>query len=286
MPIWFIFALLSIASLVGSELSQKVSMSNKKDISAITNNFFVWTMQGSWGIVLALLLGEFAVPIGIPIYLKLLIIGIVYFIGGTLYYTSYKANSASLSIILGSISVVVSTLLGIVVFGEGTSLVKFLGILGVLLAIGIINYSKGLKLSKYNYYALGGGIAFGIAFTIDKSFVIATMHPAMYLGLFCYAVAIVSLVAGYKTIKSDAIGLVPRDFLPMISSAFFGALFNLFTFFAYTNGADVGKVDAMNNSVVFFVILFEILLFKDKTNLLKKVIAASIAVLSIWSFTW
>lgn len=286
MSLWFVFALLSIAALTGAELSQKVSMSNKKDISAITNNFFVWTLQGIFGLILTAFLSDFTLPQNENIVWKFLLVGIVYFLGGTFYYTSYKANSASLSIVLGSFSVIVSTTLGILFLGEQLNLLKALGIIAVLIAIFIVNYSKGAKLSKYNYFALAGGFAFGLAFSIDKSFVIGNIYPTLYVGLLCLTVALISLLLGYKTIKNDVKGLVLADYKPMFLSAVFGTMFNTFTFFAYLNHGDVGKVDAMNNSVVFFVILFEVLLLKERTNLKKKLLAAAIAVLGIWSFTW
>jgi drug/metabolite transporter (DMT)-like permease len=285
MPLWFVFGLLSIGAMAGSEISQKISMTNKKDISAITNNFFVWTLQGTLGVILAFILGRFSIPIDGAIYLKLVLIGILYFIGGTFFYTSYKANSASLSIILGTVSVLASTTLGILLLGEGANLVKFFGIISILFAIFIVNYTKGATLSKYNYYALIGGIAWGVAFTVDKSFIMSSIYPMMYVGLMGLSVAFVSFLIGHRTIIKEAKGLAIKDFYPMVSSSIFGVLFNAFTLFAYFYGGDVGKLDAMNNSMVFIVILFEILVFKDSKDLKKKILAAIIAFIGIWSLT-
>lgn len=174
---WLLFAFLSLFALVGSELSQKISLTGKKNLSAITNNFYVWTFQGIGGLVLALALGGFLIPTDTQVWLKLLLNGVIYFIAGTLYYTSYKANSASISIILGSFSAIVSTSLGILFLGEEFSLLKLLGVALVLAGIAYVNYSKELKFSLPNLYALGGGIAFGIAYTVDKSIVVSNVHP-------------------------------------------------------------------------------------------------------------
>ena len=73
----------------------------------------------------------------------------------------------------------------------------------------------------------------------------------------------------------------PKEFKPILASAFFGTLFNFFTFMSYKNSGNVGVVDAMNNSSIFIVILFEIFLLNDRTNLLKKLISAGVVTIGI-----
>lgn len=202
-----------------------------------------------------------------------------------MYYTSYKANSASFSIVLGSFSAVVSTTLGILLLGEALSWQKILGVVLVLAGIAYVNYRKGEKLSLYNLYALAGGFFFGIAFTIDKSIVTTALHPTMYVSLICFGVALVSFLASGKRIIQESKTLQVIDFRPMFFSALFGTLFNVFTQFSYINGGDVGKVDAINNSTVFGVILIELVVFKERESLRKKLLAASLAVIGIILFT-
>lgn len=277
---WFIFALLSIFAIAGSEISQKVSLTQKVNISAITNNFFVWTLQGIGGVILLLLLSQSFPTLNTSEWVRLAAVAIVYFLGGTFFYTSYKANSPSISIILGSISVVVSTILGILIFNESTSPLKFVGIALILTAIVIVNYQKNAKFSKYNLYAFIGGLCYGIAYNIDKSFAV-TISPAVYVALMCFSVAIVSLLLKPRHIASDTKRMKPLDFRPILASAFFGTLFNFFTFMSYKNTGNVGIVDAMNNSSIFLVILFEIFLLKDRTHLARKLVAAGVVTVGI-----
>ncbi|MEI6690724.1 MAG: EamA family transporter [bacterium] len=276
MQTWLIFSLLSVAALAGSEISQKISLTQKVNISAITNNFFVWTIQATIGILLAIIFGQFSISLPYSILWKLFLIGIVYFAGGTLFYTSYKGNSPSISIVLGTISVVFSSLLGKFFLHDIYTMAMVGGIILILSSIAFININLKEKLNKYNLYAILGGMCFGMAFTIDK-YVVTTISPFMYLGLMCLSVALVSLITSYKRISTESSSLKPNNFIPMISSASFGATFNLFTFFAYKNGANVGVADAINNSTVFLVILLEIILLKDHKNLFKKILAASLA---------
>lgn len=258
-------------------MSQKISLTQKVDISAITNNFFVWTLQGIVGIILALSLGQFSLNLPIPLLWKLVIISFIYFAGGTFFYTSYKGNSPSISIIFGTISVAISSLLGTIFLHDVYNIIKVIGIILILSAIIFLNYKRTEKLNKHNLYAILGGTCFGVAFTLDKSMA-TTISPFMYLGLMCLGVAIVSAITSFKLIKRETRKLKGKNFLPMLSSATFGSSFNLLTFFAYRNGANVGVADAINNTTVFFVILLEIILLKDRENLSKKVLASLIAV--------
>lgn len=281
MELWFIFAFLSIFAIAGSELSQKISLTQKANISAITNNFFVWSMQGIGGLILAILLNQTTINLDLFSMLRLGMVALVYFLGGTFFYTSYKANSPSISIILGSVSVVVSTTLGIIFLAESTMPVKFLGIFLILLSIIIINLQKTEKFNKYNLFALMGGLCYGVAYTLDKSLV-ANVSPALYVSLMCISVAVVSLTLKSKQIISEARLLKKQNYYPMISSAFFGTLFNFFTFMSYSKGGNVGSIDALNNSSIFIVILLEIVILKDKSNLFKKVVCAVIALSGIF----
>lgn len=276
MEIWLIFSLLSVLVLAGTEISQKISLTQKVNISAITNNFFVWTFQGIIGLSIALIVGQFSIDISQGSIIKLILISFVYFAGGTLFYSSYKGNSPSISIILGTISVIISSTLGTMFLNETWSIAKIIGIIFIISAIFILNINNKEKFNKYNFLAIAGGICYGVAYTLDKS-IVSNMSPFMYLGLMCLGVAIVSLLISFKTVTSESKALAIKNFYPMFSSAIFGSAFNIFTFFAYKNGANVGIADAINNSNIFFVIILEILILKDKSNLLKKLICAIIA---------
>lgn len=281
MSAWFIFALLSVLTLAGSELSQKISMTQKKiELSAQTNNFFVWIFQGMGGLVITFFSNSF-LPIAVSSLWFLALVAIIYFLGGTFYYTSYKTNSPSLSIVLASVSIIVSTTLGVVFLKEPLLVQKLIGVLLICISILIANYKKGLRFDKFNLFALLGGIFYGFAFSLDKFNIVRLTNPQFYVSLLSFSVAIVSLVFCKKLIFREAKKLKPKNFLPMLSAATFGTLFNLFTFKAYSLGGHVGAIDALNTSSVFLVIAFEMFLLRDRKNLRKKVIASTIAFLGI-----
>ncbi len=280
MQLWFIYALLSVLVIAGSEISQKISMTQKVNISSITNNFFVWTLQGFGGLILSILFRNFDVNWSIHDLYKLILVAIIYFIGGTYYYNSYKSNSLSISLIILNVSIIISTTLGIIFFKESTYITKFIGIFMILFAIFLVNYKYGKKFDKYNMHALIGGICFGIAYSLDKSFINNT-SPMFYVSLLSFSVAIVSLLLKYKHITTEVKNLKSKNFVPIIMTSIFGTLFNTFTFLSYSKGGNVGTIDAMNNSSIFLIILFEIFIFKDKSNMKKKILGALIVTLGI-----
>jgi drug/metabolite transporter (DMT)-like permease len=204
----------------------------------------------------------------------------VYFAGGTFFYTSYKGNSPSISIIFGTISVVVSSILGTVFLHDTYTAPRVVGIILILSAIAFLNFNKSEKLNKYNVFAILGGLCFGVAFTLDKSMA-TTISPFMYLGLMCLGVALVSIVTSYRLINKEVKRLKRLDYRPIIYSGIFGSTFNLLTFFAYRYGANVGIVDAINNTTVFVVIFLEIMILKDRSNLLRKIVSAVVALAGV-----
>jgi len=271
------FCLISVILLAGSEISQKISLTSKINLSAITNNFYVWGLQGIMGILLALVTGQFSLSLSNTSIIKLILVSLVYFIGGTLFYTSYKGNSTSISEILGTLSVVASSFLGVLFLKESWNIYKILGVLLIMTAILILNFNNKERFNKYNLLAMAGGACWGIAYTLDKSLV-TNISPFMYLGLMCLGVAFASILFGAKSIIKESKRIKVPDFYHLLTAASFGSAFNLFTFFAYRSGANVGIADAINNTSIFFIILFEIILLKDKTHLPRKIIAGLIAV--------
>jgi drug/metabolite transporter (DMT)-like permease len=281
MPLWFLLTIGGVLFVSFAEIAQKLVIGGKSDISAETNNFIVWGIQSLFALIFILLFsaGDLNLISKVPINF-LLIIPVLYFWGGTLYYSSYKEGSVSISNILVGISSVVSTFLGIVFFKESSNIFKLIGLLLVITAIVYVNYSKNQKLTKSNLLALAGGIIFGTTFTIDKRFVL-DIGPHLYQFLLCMSVPLVSLLFRGRKIISELKNIKQSDFKIMLTSAFFFFGYNKLLFWAYQKSGEVGRIDAINNTVIFFVIILEFLILKEKSNILRKFIAASIAFVGV-----
>ncbi|MBF0208619.1 MAG: EamA family transporter [Oligoflexia bacterium] len=277
MPLWFLLTLGGVLFVSFAEIAQKIVISGKSEISAETNNFIVWGIQSFFAFIFIIFFAshDFSLLSHIPLNF-LLIIPVLYFWGGTLYYSSYKEGSVSISNILVGISSVVSTFLGITFFGESSNLYKLIGLLLIIIAIVFVNYSKNQKLTRSNLLALAGGVIFGLTFTFDKRFVL-NIGPHLYQFLLCFSVAAISLVFRGKKIISELKNVKIADLKVMFMSATFFFGYNKLLFWAYQNSGEVGRIDAINNTVIFFVIVLEFLILKERSNMFRKFVAAVIA---------
>lgn len=282
-PTWAVFAAVSVVGLVGAELSQKISMRKIEDVSAEANNFIVWLTISVIGFTFAIIGGQMDISILRPVHLLYFaVIGVLYFWGGTLFYSSYKGLSAAEGSTLVTVSIIVGTLLGIALLGEPASVGKFMGITLVIAAIFLLNLDD-LKFSpnRYTTMAISGGAIYGVAYTVDKALVLE-MNAFMYTALFSLSIAIVSLVFSFNKIRTDLLQKARTDnYKQMFMSGIAFSVFNLFTFLAYTAGGSVGSVDAINNTVVFWILGIEFVFMKERKSLARKALAAMLAFIAV-----
>lgn len=284
MPLWLIYALASVIVLAGAEISQKISLTSSDDISSETNNFFVWLFQAVISFVIFLIFSHHDFYFPIALLPKLLLLGVIYFWGGTFYYGSFKGSSAGMSSILATISVVVSTILGVIFFHESTSLLKILGVALILLSIFIVKYSRQLHFDKYNWLAISGGLLYGIAYNIDKSFAVS-INPQLYLPLFCLVTGLTTLVFRRRVVFKEIPKISPKTYKTFLVSSIFGVAFNTFTLLSYSHSGEVGRIDAINNFAIILVIILEMLILKNRQNVFQKIIAAIVGIIGLTLLT-
>ena len=182
-----------------------------------------------------------------------------------LYLKSFQVKNISFSSIFQSISIPVSTILGIFIFHESTTYFKFGGILLILISIIILNY-KNAVLEKNHFYGFLAGLIFGICYVLDKTIVL-TIEPLVYMFWTFLLAAVFGFLVKPKSVISSLKGKGIDAYRLVIFSGISYFLFNFFTYTAYRLGAEVGKVDAINNTQVFLIILFEFFILKQKTTI-------------------
>lgn len=277
---WFPLTILGMLAVSLADISQRISLQGKSPLSSITNNFLVWNGIGILSLVYIFLSKQVIPPVPDNFFYQLVPMAILYFLGGSFYYQSFKSNSVSISAVLVMISSVITTFLGIVLYQESNSLGKFIGSSVIILAIVLVNIKKGSKIDKYNLYAILGGILYGFAYTFDKHFVVVS-SPDFYQMALCFAVGIFSFIFKPKTIITE-MKLFHRGLLTSVLSAtiFFFA-YQKFYFLAYSVGGEVGRIDVLNNTTIFVIIFLEWLVLKEKVDISKKIIPAILAVTGV-----
>lgn len=276
---WFLFTLLSTTTLAIAELVQQRIQNTKNNIDERVGTTLTFLIQALITIPFILsspLRNSLFSVFALNIFPYFLLVSFISSIGMIFYFKSLKVKNISFSTLFISVSVLVSTSLGIVLFSEGMYFAKLLGIFLVLFAIASININN-FHLERNHFYGLLAGIVFGITYTIDKGLMIKSIHPLIYIfwafNLVAFFSFIIRPVFVYKSIIKSSLA----DLRPVIISGIAYFLFNFFTFNAYRYGGEVGRVDAINNSQIFIIILVEYFIFHHREGLFRKLITAAIA---------
>lgn len=279
---WFTFSLISILALATAELVQQYVL-NKEEIDEKVS-----------GILTFLLLSLLTLPIiafssyknqffdifkveTLPYFLIDTVLATT---GLYFYLKSFKVKNISISTIFISLSVVVSTTLGIILFNESTDIWKYIGIALVLISIISLNINN-LSLEKNHFYGLLAGLFYGATYSLDK-LIVADIQPIIYMFWSFFIASMLLYITSFKETTKELKKFTKNNFKPIIVSACGYFIYNFCTFTAYTVGGEVGRVDAINNSQIFLIIMFEYLILKQKDDLWRKILTAAIAFTGVY----
>lgn len=276
--IWFYLSLLSVFALAAAELTQQKLLNTKDGVSARTSAVLTVFFQSLFVLPIVMLspLRDQLFSIFNPLLLpKLIAVVLVGAVGVVLYMQSFQVKNISISTIFVAFSAVVSTTLGIIFLGESIYPLKFLGILLVLTAIIALNF-KNAFLEQKHFFGLLAGICFGVTYTLDKS-ITQFVPPLIYILWTFFFVSVVEFLMGPREVLKSLKGKPFLFFKPILLSSLGYGIYNFLTFTAYNFGGEVGRIDAINNSQVFLIILFEYFILRHTKGMKRKLITAAIA---------
>jgi drug/metabolite transporter (DMT)-like permease len=280
---WFYLTLLSVIALAAGELVQQHLLNSDKPFTPRTSSVLTFWFQSGVAFLLLLLFGqkgELLTVFEFNLVTKILLVTFLSSISMVLYLKSFRVKNISFSLIFGSFSAVVSTTLGIIFFNESAQSLKFLGIFMILLSIIALNY-KNVNLERNHLFGLVAGIIFGILYTVDKS-ILQTVTPLIYIFYGFFLVGFFGLIVNPGEVIGSLRDKNFRDYQPLFISASCYFLYNFLTMSAYRLGGEVGKIDAINNSEIFLVILFEYFALQHAGSLKRKIITAVIAYVGVF----
>jgi len=280
---WFYLSLISIFALALAELAQQHVLHTKNKFDERTSGSLTFFIQTLFTIPILFLTGLNTKIFSIfdPSILKyVLTTNIIASVAMIFYLRSFKVNNISFSSILVSASVIVSTTIGIIFFGESVNIVKFIGIVLILLAILGVNY-KNLHIESNHKWGLLAGILFGLTYSLDK-LIVNRVEPLIYIFWGFMFVSLFGFIHNPKQVVTSVRNSKFVDYLPIFVSGIGYFIYNICTFYAYKLGGEVGKIDAINNSQVFLIILFEYFIFKHTEGIFRKLIFASMAFTGVY----
>jgi drug/metabolite transporter (DMT)-like permease len=274
---WFALSLLSVTFLATTELTQQHLLNGKMALSPRVSTVLAFAIQSLMAVPFVLILypNEIAKLFQEKVAFQILIVAALSYIGNLFYFQSFKVKNISLSAILVSFSVVMSTILGIIFFDESIGWLKFVGIGLVLAAIVGVNY-RNIHLRRNHLFALGAGVIFGTCYALDKS-IVSDIHPLVYISTMFPLIALFGFLHQPRDFVRAVKDGSSQIYRVVLISAVCNALYNFFTFTAYTQGGEIGRVDAVNNSQIFLIILFEFLILRHQQQLGRKLAMAVLA---------
>ena len=273
---WFNIILYLILFVVFTQ-SYKVATKSSKNDGALT---ILLQMLGGLIILLFVPLFKMQFPSDYRTYLFLGIACIFYAIADRVNTTARRGLDVSTYSILGQLTTVFLIIFGIVLFKETIILRKMIGAVLILLGNVIVLYKKGkFEFNKYVILSIIGNLAMSIGVSVDVGisdqfnmpiYISATLIvPALMVFLFERAKA-KDVINEYKIGNKKAIYLVGSTWGLMIL-----VMLRAYQFGSVTTIAPIASVTTILNVFVAYFLL------KEKSSLLKKVLAALIVVLGI-----
>ena len=279
---WFTLSLSSVFVLAIAELSQQSALNRNKPLSLRANAVLVYFIQSIVVFPFSFFVfrKEFFDVFSPDLLVKFLAVTAIGSIATIFYLKSLKVQNISLSGIFGSLSVVVSTILGIYFFDEGTSLIKFIGIIMILTAIISLNFRNAI-LERNHMFGLISGLLFGICYVLDKS-IVQAVNPVVYLFWSFLTLSLFCFLANPKEVAHSLGTGFKKSYRLIAIAAICYALYNFLTISSYLTGGEVGKIDAINNSQIFLIILFEYFILKHHDSIFRKFATALVAFSGIY----
>lgn len=275
---WFIFSLSSIFALALAELTQQYLLNLKDGFSPRVSTVLTYLIQAILVFPIIIILGNQKDLFTIfqpEIFPKVLVVTVIATFAMMLYLKSFKVKNISLSTIFLSSSIIVSTTIGIIFLNESISTTKFIGIGFVLISIIILNL-KNPVIEKNHFYAILAGVLFGTAYSFDKN-IVTYSTPLIYFFWALFLGGSFAFLIQPKHVVNSLKGKKLISYKPILISAIGYGFYNFFTFSAYKIGGEVGRVDAINNSQIFIIILFEYFVLKHTEGTKRKLLSATLA---------
>ena len=274
---WWFNIILYLVLFVIFTQSYKVATKSSKNDGALT---ILLQLLGGLIILLFVPLFKLQFPSDYRTYLFLGIACIFYAITDRVNTTARRGLDVSTYSILGQLTTVFLIIFGVIIFKETIIFKKMIGAVLILAGNVIVLYKKGkFEFNKYVVYSLIGNLAMSIGVSVDVGisdqfnlpiYVSSTLIiPALMVFLFERA-KLKDVINEYKDGDKKAIYLVGSSWGLMILT-----MLRAYQFGSVTTIAPIASVTTILNVFVAYFLL------KEKSSLLKKVLAALIVVLGI-----
>jgi drug/metabolite transporter (DMT)-like permease len=233
-------------------------MSNKMQISPITQSFLVLILAGFLSLAIGPFISEYDFTALPSIWPLLLVLITSQAFGNVIFFKGLKDLDSGTSQIAFSSILIWGALLSLLFLGSSFSLYQIIGIILLLVSIFILNYSnKKISISHSFLLVMVSSLLFA-TFQVSSAEVSQTISTATYLVVMYFGSAFV-LLATYAQKVIEDIKKIAREaswVKPLLASSITSLLQFVFVYFAYQAAPDRGVVILLlSTQVVFYFFL-------------------------------
>ncbi|MGH7245813.1 MAG: EamA family transporter [Candidatus Levyibacteriota bacterium] len=207
-------------------------------------------------------------------------------IGSLLFYPSFKHIPLSETTIIGSFQGFFVFLFGSFLFKtELLNLTRISGGLLILFAIIFLYYKKGsFTFNKYSALFFFAIAIFGLAATLDSVIVVHKFFTIFFLLIFNFGLTgLTVLLLHLKSVpKLKELYLYKKTRVIVILNSSLTFISFVFIYNAYKLHVAASQVNMILSSQTILVVLFASIVFKEKNNVWKKIIAGMIAGIGVY----
>jgi len=279
---WLYLSFLSIIFRALFSIALKIQ-SNQANVSPITHSVLLTSLGALFALIISPLIGGIFLNEILDVWLITLIMIISQVIGNILYFKGLeKLDAGTTQIALSSI-LIWNTALSVIFLNSNFSIKQIIGIIFLMFAILIVQYSKGRnKLTSHIVYIILSAVAFAI-FQVTTALLANTMSTATYLFLSYFGAMILTIVLYYKKVATD-IQTIKNNSLIIGRNAVFvsgtSITFLLFLYYAFQSAPDKGVVAVLQTSQVVLTVIFGIIFLKEYGGMKRKLLAGIIALIA------
>lgn len=221
------------------------------------------------------------------ILLLLLLDIIVWALGSCFYYPPYKHLPISETTITSSLQGFFALIFGLLLFHTETfHILRLLGGLFVIISVALISQEKGKwKFNTFTLLFLLSTLLFGLGTVVDNTIISHNFFSSVvFLMIFNFGVTsfVVTLLRPQTIKRLHTIYMDKKALLAVTLSSLTSGLSFYFVYKAYKLHVVASQAQLLLSTQTIFIVLLGSVLFKEKGNLRKKLLAGIIATIGIY----
>lgn len=274
-PLWLVYALLTgITSNIWNFLA-RYFLRGKDDPTV-----FAWYLESSRVLVfgLAALLGDWRLTITPQAIFLLFFMGITELFAIYTYMKMHAYSDLSISTILSRTRMIWIPFLAFFLIGERLTAVDYVGIVILFLGVTIVSAPHKFFVDKGAIYANISAFCIALNIVISKMVIDYASSSVM---LFFHALPSALLLPLFMKNARQRINTHMRTKFPLKTFAIILSIISMYLFILGLQVGEASKVNAVYQGMLIFSVLAGIFLLKEKEDIFKKFIGASITVIGV-----